>query len=199
VDIEGHPDNVAPALLGGLVVSTVDQGKVIAHRIAVGATGRSPLPVTVVIPDFDFPTRAARATLPEQVPLKDAVHNISRAVLVAEALRTGDLELLGRAMDDALHQPYRLPLIPGAQEAMQAAKQAGAAAVALSGAGPGLVAFSSNRDPGIGAAMARAFESAGLGARIFELEISEQGAQIEDPKRLEGSVPATPSPKSDPG
>jgi homoserine kinase len=178
VEIEGHPDNVAPALLGGLVVSTVDRGKFIAHRI-VGATGRLPLPVTIVIPDFDFPTRAARAALPEQVPLKDAVHNISRAVLVAEALRTGDLELLGEAMDDALHQPYRLPLIPGAREAMEAARQAGAAAVALSGAGPGLVAFSSRRDPSIGAAMARAFESAGLTARNFQLEISEMGAEVD--------------------
>jgi homoserine kinase len=178
VEMEGHPDNVAPALLGGLVVSTVDGGKVIAHRIAVGARQASPPQVTIAIPDFDFPTLAARAALPQQVPLKDAVHNISRSVLVAEALRTGDLELLGRAMDDALHQPYRLPLIPGAREAMEAAKRAGAAAVALSGAGPGLVAFSSGRDPGIGAAMARAFEAAGLTARNFQLEISERGAEV---------------------
>ena len=178
VEIEGHPDNVAPALLGGLVVSTLDGGKVIARRIAVGAGLASPPHVIMVIPDFDFPTRAARAALPGQVPLKDAVHNISRALLVAEALRTGDLDLLGRAMDDALHQPYRLPLIPGAREAMEAAKQAGAAAVALSGAGPGLAAFSAKRDPGIGVAMQRAFADAGLAARVLELGVRETGADV---------------------
>ena len=68
----------------------------------------------------------------------------ARAVLITEAFRTGDLDLLGQAMSDALHQPYRLPLIPGASEAMKAAKEAGAAAVALSGAGPSLIAFSVN-------------------------------------------------------
>jgi homoserine kinase len=81
-------------------------------------------------------------------------------------------------MDDALHQPYRLPLIPGAREAMEAAKRAGAAAAALSGAGPGLVAFSAKPEPGIGASMRRAFEAAGLRARSFELEVSQNGAEV---------------------
>jgi len=177
VEIEGHPDNVAPSLLGGLVVSTADEDRVIAHRIE-GETPSPPLYITITIPDFVFPTREARAALPKQVPLEDAVYNIGRAVLVAEALRTGDLGLLGQVMDDALHQPHRLLLIPGAQEAMEAAKRAGAAAAALSGAGPGLVAFSAKREPGIGAAMQRAFAAAGLRARSFELGISQKGAEV---------------------
>ncbi|MBI3740039.1 MAG: homoserine kinase [Chloroflexi bacterium] len=184
VEIEGHPDNVAPALMGGLVVSTINEGRVIARKIAVGARssrpgGRTPpLHVTVVQPDFNFTTKQARAVLPKEISMKDAVHNLSRAVLVTEAFRTGDLDLLGKVMDDAMHQPYRLPLIPGAREAMEAAKKLGAA-VALSGAGPSLIAFSANHDAGIGSAMKREFESAGLSARVFELGVSEEGAKIE--------------------
>jgi homoserine kinase len=133
---------------------------------------------TVVLPDYDFPTSQARAILPKWVNRQDAIYNISRAVLVTEALRTGNLDLLGKSMTDALHQPYRLPLIPGAQAAMDAATQAGAAAVALSGAGPSLIAFSSTGDTVIGEAMKRAFEEAGLTARIFRLKISHRGASV---------------------
>lgn len=177
IETEGHPDNVAPAMLGGLVASIVYEGRVISLKLPAKAN-RSPMHVTIVLPDFDFPTKQARAILPKQVERKDAIYNISRAVLVTEALRTGDLDLLGKAMTDALHQPYRIPLIPGAQTAMEAARHAGAAAVALSGAGPSLIAFSSKQEAGIGAAMQRAFESAGLTARIFELGTSYEGAEV---------------------
>ena len=177
IETEGHPDNVAPAMLGGLVASIVYDDHVVSMRLPARAH-RSPLHVTIVLPDFDFPTRQARAILPKQVDRKDAIYNISRAVLVTEALRTGDLELLGKAMTDALHQPYRIPLIPGAQAAMDAAHHAGAGAVALSGAGPSLIAFSSKPEPGIGQAMKRSFEAAGLSARIFELGASYEGAEV---------------------
>jgi len=174
-EMEGHPDNVAPALMGGLVVSTMENDKVIARQIPTA----SPLHVTFVLPDFHLPTKEARAALPEKVSMKAAVHNISRAVLVTEAFRNGDMDLLSKAMTDTLHQPYRLPLIPGAQSAMEAAKEAGAAAVALSGAGPSLIAFSSKAEAGIGKAMKRAFEAAGLTARIFNLGVSSRGAEIQ--------------------
>jgi homoserine kinase len=174
-EMEGHPDNVAPALTGGLVVSTLAEGKVLAHKITI----RTDIHTTVALPDFHLPTQEARAALPEKVLMKDAVHNISRAVLVAEAFRSGDLDLLGKAMTDTLHQPYRLKLIPGAQSAMDAAKEAGASAVALSGAGPSLIAFASKAEAGIGESMKRAFEEAGLEARIFNLGVSGRGAEIQ--------------------
>ena len=177
-EMEGHPDNVAPALLGGLVVSSMDNGKVVTHKIDVGTVHASPIQLTVVLPDFHISTKQARAALPRQVSMKDAVHNISRAVLVTEAIRNGDLELLGKAMNDTLHEPYRLSLIPGAQQAMDAGKEAGAAAVALSGAGPSLIAFSSKQDPAIGEAMTRAFEQSGLQSRIFQLKMSNYGAEV---------------------
>jgi homoserine kinase len=177
IETEGHPDNVAPAMLGGLVASIVYENRVISMRLPARANHGS-IHATVALPDFDFPTKQARAILPKQVERKDAIYNISRAVLVTEALRTGNLDLLGIAMKDSLHQPYRLPLIPGAIAALEAGKKAGAAAVALSGAGPGLIAFSSKAESGIGSAMKRAFESAGLSARVFELETSYEGAEV---------------------
>ena len=170
--LEGHPDNIAPGLMGGLVVSTVSKGKVIARKLPV-----APLQITVVVPDFRFPTRQARKTLPHHVKMKDAVHNISRAVLLAEAFRTGDVNLLAEAMTDVLHQPYRVPLIPGAQAAMEAMRVQGAA-VALSGAGPSLIAFSANQEAATGEAAKRAFEQVGLQARILQLSISDGGADV---------------------
>jgi homoserine kinase len=177
-EMEGHPDNVAAALLGGLVVSTMDHGKVIAHKIT-GIENVPPIYTTVVLPEFHLPTQESRTALPHQVSLKDAVHNISRSVLVAEAFRNGDVDLLGKAMTDTLHQPHRLPLIPGAQAAMDAAKAAGASAAALSGAGPSVIAFASKRDSAIGEAMKHAFEERGLTARIFSLKISNHGAEVQ--------------------
>lgn len=174
VENEGHPDNIVPAMLGGLAASTIHNGAIVTRKLVV-----SPMAITVVFPDFYFPTKAAREILPEYVLRQDAIFNLSRAVLVIKAFETGDLALLGEVMEDALHQPYRLPLIPGAQEAMAAARQAGASAVALSGAGPSLIAFSGQpADAQIGLAMQRAFERAGLRSRIFALNISQSGASV---------------------
>jgi homoserine kinase len=177
-EMEGHPDNVAAAMLGGFVVSTMEDGKVLAQRIQMD-TNNAPICITIVFPEFSLPTQEARRALPQQVPMQDAIHNLSRAVLLTEAFRNGDVELLGKAMTDTLHQPHRLPLIPGAEAAMDAAIQAGAAAVALSGAGPSLIAFSSKANPAIGEAMMDAFKERGLSARTFPLKISDHGAEVQ--------------------
>ncbi len=177
IEMEGHPDNVAPAMLGGLVVSILHDGRVVSIKLPARAH-RAPVRATVVLPDLDFPTEYARSILPRTVDRQDAIFNISRSVLVVEALRTGDLDLLGKAMSDRIHQPYRLPLIPGATAAMEAARRAGAAAVALSGAGPSLIAFSAGWSPEIGEAMRREFARAGLQARVFHLRVSERGATV---------------------
>ncbi len=174
--LEGHPDNVVPAMLGGLVASALRDGEVVSRKLRV-----SPMSITVVFPDFYFPTKAAREILPEYVLRQDAIFNLSRSVLVIKALEEGDLALLGEVMEDSIHQPYRLPLIPGALQAIQAAKKAGANGVALSGAGPSIIAFSGQpADPRIGEAMKQAFEQAGLSARIFPLNISQSGASVVD-------------------
>jgi homoserine kinase len=177
IETEGHPDNVAPAMLGGLVASIIHESHVLSLRLTL-TDQRRPIHITVVFPDFDFPTKQARALLPKQIDRRDAIYNISRAVIVTEAFRLGDLDMLAEAMTDKLHQPFRIPLIPGAQAAMEAMKGAGASAVALSGAGPSLIAFSDKREAAIGKAGRQAFAEAGLASRIFKLKINRKGAQV---------------------
>ena len=179
-EMEGHPDNVAPGLLGSLVISTSlvpepteDRPHIVARQVGV-----MPLKIAVVVPKIDLPTKAARAALPLQVAIRDAVFNLGRTALVVEALRSGDLNLLGMVMDDRLHQPYRLKLIPGAEAALQAACEAGAAAAALSGAGPGIVAFTLEKAETIADAMVAAFAQVGVEARQWVLHVAEKGAVV---------------------
>ena len=173
--LEGHPDNVAPCLLGGLVASMVDRDQIIARKIPV-----APLNLVIVVPDFNLPTHQARAALPVNIPHKDAVFNLGHAVMLTEALRNSDLELLTAAMQDRLHQPYRFSLIPGATNAIAAAQNAGAAAVVLSGAGPSLLAIlrDTSQSQNISTVMVKAFQQAGLSARVFTPKISSNGASV---------------------
>jgi homoserine kinase len=170
-EMEGHPDNVTAALLGGLVVVVNDQNTLLTRRFDV-----PDLRVAVVIPAINLPTEVARAALPVQVPLKDAVFNLGRTALVCNAIRSGDYALLGKVMVDRLHQPYRLPLIPGGAQALDAAVQAGASAAAISGAGPGLIAFSSQEAEKVAAAMASVFEDHHIACRTLLLSSSNKGA-----------------------
>ena len=173
--IEGHPDNVAPCLMGGLVTSILDEGQVITQKLKIVNFN-----LVLVHPFFNFPTSAARAALPVQVSRCDAIFNTSHAILVIEALRSGNLELLKVAMQDRLHQPYRLPCIPGAEQAIEAAAQAGAAVTVLSGAGPSLLSFSPapEKNRGIADAMQSAFQQKGISSEVFYPAISQNGASI---------------------
>jgi homoserine kinase len=167
--LEGHPDNVAPALSGGLTVSALVGDEVIVQRYAVPQVS-----LVVVQPQVHWPTQVARAVLPASVPRSDAIFNLGRVALVIEALRNGDLPLLQKVMEDRLHQPYRLPHIPGALAAFESARYFGA--VALSGAGPSLIVFTSPEQ----AAAAResliaAFGRAGVSARGWLLHPTLQG------------------------
>ncbi|MBU6360515.1 MAG: homoserine kinase [Chloroflexota bacterium] len=178
IELEGHGDNVAPAYLGGLIVvsPTAPMGShdYLTQRIAI-----APQKVVVCVPDFHFLTSTARAAVPQQFSRSDMIFNIGRAILVIEALRNADYALLGRAMDDRLHEPYRLPLIPGAVAAKAAALAQGASAVAMSGAGPGLIAFTTINHHAIGAAFVAAFAEANLNARYWVLDTLEHGATVE--------------------
>lgn len=174
VEIEGHGDNVAPALLGGLVVvARSANGRLLTHRVPVQHQR-----VVVCVPDFAFLTTKSRAVLPPALPRSDAIHNIGHAVMTIEALRTGDLKLLSKALDDKMHEPYRIPAIPGAIEAREAAFDNGAVASCLSGAGPGILAFVENSHERVGEAMKGCFAEAGLNARYWILDINETGAEI---------------------
>ena len=167
--LEGHPDNAAAALFGGLVIVGGEQ----VRRVAI-----PPWTVVYVLPAVRFSTRQARAALPAQVSLEAAAGSIGRALLVVEALRSGDLPLLREAMQDVLHQPYRLPHLPGMEAALEAARNLGGAA-ALSGAGPGMVVFCRRgQSRAIAEAVQAAFRAAGVESRAWTLRDSAQGAIV---------------------
>jgi homoserine kinase len=173
VAIEGHGDNVAPALLGGFVIVVPDSSGVLTKRIPY-----VPIKTVFCVPKYAYLTTDARAALPATYSKADSIYNIGRAMLVAEALRSGDDELLARSMNDRIHEPYRLKSIPGAQQARLSALEAGAVCVALSGAGPGIVAFARGGYDRIGRAMKHAFSEEGLESRYWILDASENGAHV---------------------
>ncbi|NDJ35993.1 MAG: homoserine kinase [Chloroflexi bacterium] len=174
VEIEGHPDNVAAAMLGGLTASSYVDGTLLVRRIPT-----ENIRVVIALPKVEASTADQRAALPDSVPLKDAAANIGRAVLVVEALRAGDLGLLRDAMVDCLHVPARSEAIPGYEAVVRAAQSAGAQAVTISGAGPAVIAFAGSRHRQIAAALETAFRSAGAPARTWVLPVDRDGLRGE--------------------
>jgi homoserine kinase len=135
--LENHPDNVGPSLFGGLTVAFWDGMR--AEYIRIEPDER--LEVLVAIPEFHLATSKARGVLPREISMKDAVFNVGHASLLVAAFCTGRYDMIKHAMKDALHQPYRAPLIPGMTKILEEADRHGALGVALSGAGPTLIAF----------------------------------------------------------
>jgi homoserine kinase len=172
-DLEGHPDNVAPAVYGGLILGVKDDKRLLIEQIEMPQ-----MEAVIVLPDYNLPTTEARAALPSTLSLQDAIFNTSHIALLIRALQTADYDLLAVAMQDRFHQPHRIPLIPGMADAMKAAKEAGAAAVALSGAGPSLIAFAPENHAQIGKAAAKAFSQHGLNSRRWILSVDMQGTAV---------------------
>ena len=176
-EIEGHPDNVAPAIFGGFTVSVVDKGQVQTFSFLP----KIKLKMIVAVPDFQLSTRIARQVLPKTVPLKDAIFNISRASMLIAALIQGKENFLSNAFEDSLHQPYRKSLVPGMNEVFEVAKKFGALGVALSGAGPCLIAFSAANkkiENDIATEMVQAFKKNDVKADALILDLDTQGAVV---------------------
>lgn len=174
--LEGHPDNVAPALLGGLVTAVMDGGRV--HTVSVPVSGR--FRFAVFIPGFELETEVARGVLPSRVSRQDAVYNLSRAALMTASLFSGNLDNLRVAAQDRLHQPYRLPLIPGADRVFFTAYGLGAYAVAVSGAGPSVLAILDRNSGDFAAKAQAALEAEGLKDwTVREFECDPHGATVE--------------------
>jgi homoserine kinase len=171
-EMEGHPDNVGPALLGGLIVAVATESLPIMAQVEV-----PPLQVVIVTPDLQVSTDEARRMLPSMLSRHDAIYNIGRAALVVQALSKGDFDLLGRAMDDRLHQPYRKHLIKGYDDVVSAAREAGASAVAISGSGPTLIAFAPDRHKAIADEMRQAFAVHEINSRAWVLDVDRLGAR----------------------
>lgn len=172
-DLEGHPDNVAAALFGGVVI------------VARGGAGwrwarvepALPTAVVLAVPDVQVSTREARALLPEGVPRSEAVFNLGRVGLLVAAFAQGRADLLADALDDRLHQPYRAGLVAGFDAVRAAAREAGAYGAVLSGSGPTVAALAPPpRAAEVGAAMRAAFAAAGVSSRTIVTEIEPRGA-----------------------
>ena len=174
-DLEGHPDNALPALLGGVVVAAMPEGQEPAYLRFAPPPG---LGAVVVTPRIVLPTAAARALLPATYERRDVVFNLQRAALLAASLASGDLSQLRVATGDRVHQPYRAPLVPGFGE-MLAFDLPGLLALALSGAGPSVIALVDGGGEAIGEAMQGAFAREGIDSDVFHLGISTGGATVE--------------------
>ncbi|MEK7388179.1 MAG: homoserine kinase [Elusimicrobiota bacterium] len=176
VALEGHPDNVAPCVHGGLTASLLERGRSRASRLNIHPSFYG----VVGIPKFQLSTKTARRALPRTVSLSDAVFNSSRAIMLVRALETGRKHGLAELMADRLHQPYRARLIPGLTAALSAAVKAGAAGAALSGSGPSVFAFvTGDGARRVGAAIVRAFSTNNIAARALELAVDHRGIRVE--------------------
>lgn len=174
---EGHPDNVAPALFGGIVVATLD--KLGTHYVRLDPPAH--LGVTVLIPDFELSTSKARAVLPKEYSRADAVHALSHAALLAAALAQGRLDLLRHAMQDYIHQIWRAPLVPGLSDILEQAHRHGALGAALSGAGPTVLCFHDTREETgrLHAYLHGVMNKSGLSGRVLDLAIETGGTVVE--------------------
>ncbi len=174
VKIEGHPDNVTPALLGGFRVMAQSDGRL--YQLEVGVLDS--LEVVLFIPDFLMPTEESRKLLPGELSREDAVYNISRVALLVASLATARLSYLDVATKDKLHQPARSKLFPAMYKIFEAALGAGAKGVFLSGGGPTILALAVVDGPKIGQAMKNAAESEGVTGEVRITRPSQNGARV---------------------
>jgi homoserine kinase len=142
-ELEGHPDNVAPAVLGGFTASAMNDSGPVSVSLPLPADWH----ILVAVPERELLTSKARGALPDSYSRADAVFNLSRAALWVAGIASGRYEVLREACRDAIHQPYRSALIPGLQDAIDGAINAGALAAFLSGAGPSVAAIALEPEP----------------------------------------------------
>ena len=173
-EIEGHPDNVAPALLGGLTVCCIESGQLYTERFPAPEGLRA----VVAVPDFKVSTEDARKVMPRDIPHADGVYNTTHAAMTLACLITGRYALLRGAMRDRLHQPYRAHLVPGFEPALDAAREAGALGAAMSGSGPTLIAFAQSGEDTIARAMLGALQAHGVEAVTMTLDLDDAGATV---------------------
>ncbi|MCS7458708.1 homoserine kinase [Paenibacillus doosanensis] len=175
--LEEHPDNVGPALFGGLVVAFWDGAR--AEHIRVEPDDR--LEALVAIPHFELLTEKARQVLPREQSLANAVYNVGHSSVLVAAFCTGRLDMIAGAMKDALHQPYRAPLVPGLSKILAEATDHGALGVALSGAGPTMLALverGSSRKAELEAFLLGTLKDEGIEATLMWLKPDKSGVQV---------------------
>ena len=172
-EFEGHPDNVAASVCGGFVINCLRDDRTV---VSAKFDWPSHIRVVVVSPQSQLPTHVARAALARTVSRGDAVHNLQRTALFTAAIARGRDELLWDAMQDRLHQPQRESLVPGLKDALALPRMPGLLGIALSGAGPSILALVTDHDDEIGARIASCFRAHKIKSTTRTLEVANEGA-----------------------
>jgi homoserine kinase len=172
--LEGHPDNVAAAILGSIVASAIDSGGV-ARAVRLDLPDR--FGIGIVVPDFDLPTSKARSVLPTCYSKEETVFNIQRASLLVAALATGTIAAFPTALEDRCHQPYRVPLVPGLEEILKL-RAPGLLGCALSGAGPSIVVFFERGYDNVCDLVKQIFRLHGRDSEVLVTRIADKGFEL---------------------
>lgn len=176
-EVEGHPDNVTPAIVGGLVItSQEDDGSIVYKKLDWPEEWN----ITVCVPDYELSTDISRSVLPKEVPMADAVFNAKRLGMFVHAVHTKDAELMKLALQDKLHQPYRMKLVPGLDKIMENLKhEENVLGCVLSGAGPSIIVISQkNGLDKIKSIVKDTWEEMNVKVNIMTLPVEQQGAQV---------------------
>ena len=176
--IEGHPDNVAAAVMGGMQLVIMDETEDDRRLYTVPVNVPPELHAVVFVPDVRISTEDARAVLPETVSVADAVHNMGRVGLLVVGMATNHPEYLAIATQDRLHQPYRQPLFPAMKVIFKAALDAGALGVFLSGSGSTVLALTKGREMTVAYEMAEAARQASVEGNVSVTQPTVQGAHL---------------------
>lgn len=176
-EVEGHPDNVTPAIVGGLVLASQEEdGSVLYRKLDWPDEWQ----ITVCVPDYELATDIARSVLPKEVPMQDAIFNAQRLAMFVQAVNTKDSELMKAALHDKLHQPYRMKLVPGLEKIMENLKhEENVLGCVLSGAGPSILIIShKNGIDKIHSIVKETWADLNVKAEVRTLPIEKNGAQI---------------------
>lgn len=176
-EVEGHPDNITPAIVGGIVISSSeDDGSIIYRKL----NWPEDWVLTVVIPDYELATEISRSVLPKEVPMKDAVYNLQRMAMFTTALANKDAELMKFALKDKLHQPYRQKLVPGFDKIKEKLKHEDSVmGCVLSGAGPSVLVISQkNGADKVRDIIKETWKDLDINVKVVTLPIEQNGAKV---------------------
>ncbi|WP_160680214.1 homoserine kinase [Clostridium sp. C8-1-8] len=173
-EMEGHPDNITPALFGGMTVSVSEENKTIYNKINI----KEEIKLCALIPDFKLSTDKARAVLPKTIDYKQGVYNIGRVALMISALSSGNLDLLKIACKDKLHEDYRAELIENFYDIKNKCSEFNALAVFLSGAGPTIMVMLRKDDSSFLNNIRNYLDTLRSRWEVLELDIDNEGAQV---------------------
>lgn len=176
-EVEGHPDNITPAIIGGLTLSASEDDGSIAYRKLEWPEEWT---LTVCIPEYELATDISRSVLPKEVPIHDAVYNAQRMGMFIQAIHTKDSELMKLALNDKLHQPYRMKLVPGLEKIAERLKhEENVLGCVLSGAGPSILIISEkNNLDKIKSIVREVWTDLNVKAEIISLPVENNGAQV---------------------